>query len=426
MAAKEIITGLDIGTSKTCALIAQKSEEDLIEIIGVGIYPSSGLRKGIVVDIDDTVNTIQQAVKDAEHMAGMKISSVFVGIAGAHITSMVNQGIVTVTGEDGEISEADIDRVIEASRMFSLPPEREIIHVLPREFIVDDQEGIKDPLGMSGGRLRVESNIITGSRTSIHNLVKSVHRVGLDVEALVLQPLAAGEAVLSEDEKELGTIVVDIGGGTTDLAIFQNGNIIYSKVLPVGGDHVTNDIAVGLRTPFRNAEKIKIEYGLAMTGVVDQQEDIEVLNASGKGHRLVPRHYLCEIIEPRLVELFELVKREIEENGFDDIMPTGVVLTGGSSLLEGTLELASTVLGLPARLGSPDRVTGLVDYIDGEVYNLSGERLKVNPAIFSTGVGLIKYGYQTSTGTMVVEEEKKKSTYSEFFQRLTRWFKEFF
>jgi len=388
---RRVITGLDIGTTKICAIIAEVADDNSnIDIIGIGISPSHGLRKGIVVDIDETSKAIKDAYKKAERMAGITIESAFVGIAGAHISSLNSHGVVAVTGEQKEIKETDIQRVMDAAKIIPLSAEEEMIHVLAREFIVDGCAGIKDPLGMSGIRLEVETHIITGSSTSIQNLVKSVLRAGLNVDDIVLEPLASSESVLTTDEKELGVALIDMGGGTTDLVVFQEGSICYTSVLPVGGNHVSNDIAVGLRTPISEAEKIKITYGCALTDMVDKDEFIDVYTASGKKQKQVPLKNLCEVIEPRVQEIFTLIKRELDRVGTRDLIPAGIVITGGASLLKGADQLATGIIDLPVRLGEPGYINGLSDVIDNPVYIKKGG--KVPKAIFSTAVGLVEYG----------------------------------
>jgi len=419
---RKVITGIDIGTTKVCAMIAEVTPEKSIEIIGIGLSPSHGLRKGIVVDIDKTSKAIKEACEKAERMAGIKIKSAYVGIAGSHISSFNSHGVVAVTGEEKEIKESDIHRVMEAAKIIPLSAEEEIIHVLAREFIVDGCKGIKDPLGMSGVRLEVETHIVTGSSTSIQNLVKSVLRTGIEVDDIVLEPLASSESVLTEDEKELGIALVDIGGGTTDIIVFHEGSIAHTSVLPIGGNHVSNDIAVGLRTPIREAEKIKIESGCAVLDVVNKDESIEVVSASGKKMAKVPRKVLCEVIEPRMQEIFNLIKKDLQEVGPRDLIPAGLVLTGGASLLTGADELASKVLSLPIRLGEPLNVSGLTGVVDNPVYIQKGD--SIPSAIFATAVGLIEYGikYQKT-------EEKPRQNNElvrDFFEKLKKWFSDFF
>ena len=392
MKKRKIVTGLDIGTTKICALIAEIGGENNIEIIGIGLAPSNGLRKGIVVDIDKTSHAIKSAIQKAERMAGQKVDSAYVGIAGSHIKSINSHGVVAVTGEEKEIKESDIKRVIDAARIIPVSAEEDILHVLPREFIVDGSPGIQDPLGMSGVRLEVETHIIKGASTSIQNLVKSVLRAGLSVDEVVLEPLASSQAVLSEDEKELGAVLVDIGGGTTDVIVFHEGSIAHTSVLPVGGNHVSNDIAVGLRTPVSEAEKIKIMHGSVLPEEIDDGEKIDVLAASGKERKKLSRKMLCQVIEPRMSEMFKLVKKELDSAGSADLTPAGLILTGGASLLEGSERLASDITELPVRIGEPDYVSGLSNVIDNPVYIKKGDTIP--RAIFSTAVGLIEFALE--------------------------------
>ena len=427
MGQKKIITGLDIGTTKVCAIIAEIERDGLLEVIGIGTSPSFGLRKGIVVDIDQTVRSIQDAITKAERMAGVKIESAYVGIAGAHISSMNSRGVVAVTGPSREIKDSDIMRVVEAAQFINIPPDRQIIHVLPREFVIDGCRGIKDPLGMSGTRLEVETHIVTGSLTSIQNLMKSVQKAGINVneDQIILEPLAASEAVLSDDERELGVVLIDIGGGTTDIAIFIDGNIAYTSVLPVGGDHVTNDIAVGLRCPVLRAEELKVRKGCAVSSLVSNEETVEVLAVSGKKNSEITRRYLCEIIEPRMYEIFSLVEKEIIKAGFEGLLPSGAVLTGGASLMEGNIELAGEILGMPVRIGTPERVHGLMDFIGDDVYRFRQEVNEVSSAVFATAVGLLRYG----ANNVFFEEQsapERSSKLEGFFGRLKGWFKDFF
>ncbi len=422
MSSRKVITGLDVGTTKICAIIAEITPEEKVDIIGIGLSPSHGLRKGIVVDIDQTSNAIKDAVEKAERMAGINVSSAYVGIAGSHISSINSHGVVAVTGEEKEIKTSDVKRVMDAAKIIPLSAEEEIIHVLAREFIVDGCPGIKDPLGMSGVRLEVETHIITGSSTSIQNLVKSVLRAGLDVDDIVLEPLASSESVLTEDEKELGAVLIDIGGGTTDLIVFHEGSITYTSVLPVGGNHVSNDIAVGLRTPVTEAEKIKIRAGSALVSRADKDEFIDVVNASGKKKSQVPRKLLCEVIEPRMQEIFSLVKRELDQVGSKDLTPAGIVLTGGASLLDGTDDLAAQVIELSVRSGEPENINGLTDVIDNPVYIKKGD--KVPKAIFSTAVGLIEYGFKYHQPDS--SNKGGNEIVGDFFEKLKNWLNDFF
>ena len=428
MSSRRIITGLDIGTTKICTIIAEVTSNEDFEIIGIGFSPSKGLKKGVVVDIDKASNAIRESINKAQIMAGIEVESAFIGIAGSHISSMNNHGVVAVSGDEKEITENDIDRVMEAAQIISLPAEEEIIHVIPREFIVDGHKGIKDPLGMSGVRLEVETHIVKGSSTSIQNLVKSVIRAGIEVDDIVLEPLASSKSVLTEDEKELGVILVDIGGGTTDIVVFHEGSIVATYVLPVGGNHVTHDIAIGLRTPISEAEKLKIHYGTTLNPVNNDEEDngrnnyIEVLSASGENKREIPRSMLTNVIEPRTSEMYEMINRQIYSAGPKDLTPAGVVLTGGASLLDGSAELAEGVFDLPVRLGKPDYVYGLSDVIDDPLYK--DKDGKIPKAIFSTVIGLIEYGMENEPNEIKGKNEKEIT--ESFFNKIKSWFQDFF
>ena len=428
MSSRRIITGLDIGTTKICTIIAEVTSNEDFEIIGIGFSPSKGLKKGVVVDIDKASNAIRESINKAQIMAGIEVESAFIGIAGSHISSINNHGVVAVSGDEKEITENDIDRVMEAAQIISLPAEEEIIHVIPREFIVDGHKGIKDPLGMSGVRLEVETHIVKGSSTSIQNLVKSVIRAGIEVDDIVLEPLASSKSVLTEDEKELGVILVDIGGGTTDIVVFHEGSIVATYVLPVGGNHVTHDIAIGLRTPISEAEKLKIHYGTTLNPVNNDEEDngrnnyIEVLSASGENKREIPRSMLTNVIEPRTSEMYEMINRQIYSAGPKDLTPAGVVLTGGASLLDGSAELAEGVFDLPVRLGKPDYVYGLSDVIDDPLYK--DKDGKIPKAIFSTVIGLIEYGMENEPNEIKGKNEKEIT--ESFFNKIKSWFQDFF
>lgn len=428
MKKRKIVTGLDIGTTKICTMIAEVSGENNIEIVGIGLAPSNGLRKGIVVDIDKTSHAIKSAVQKAERMAGQKVDSAYVGIAGSHIKSINSHGVVAVTGNEKEIKASDIKRVIDAARIVPVSAEEDILHVLPREFIVDGSPGIQDPLGMSGVRLEVETHIIKGASTSIQNLVKSVLRAGLSVDEVVLEPLASSQAVLSNDEKDLGAALVDIGGGTTDVIIFHEGSIAHTAVLPVGGNHVSNDIAVGLRTPVSEAEKIKIMHGSVLPEEISEEDRIEVLAASGKERRKLSRKMLCQVIEPRMSEVFKLVKKELDIAGSRDLTPAGLILTGGASLLDGSEKLASDITELPVRIGEPDYVSGLSNLIDNPVYIKKGDTIP--RAIFSTAVGLIEFALENedakNNNVSGNKNNNSKEIVSGFFEKLKSWFSEFF
>lgn len=372
-----IIVGLDIGTTKICCVVGELTNKGL-DVVGIGTAPSKGLKKGVVINIESTVGAIKRAIEEAELMAGVQISEVYAGISGGHIRGFNSHGIVAV--KDGEVSESDIARVIDAAKAVAIPLDREIIHVLPQEFVVDEQDGIKEPLGMSGVRLEARVHIVSGAVSSAQNIVKCANKTGLTVADVVLQQLASSYAVLNEDERDLGVALVDIGGGTTDLALWLNGSIAHTAVLSLGGNHLTNDIAVGLRTPTDDAERIKQKHGVALASLVGRDETLEVPSVGGRKARVLSRQILAEIIEPRLEEIFTLVKRDIQKTGFEDLLASGVVVTGGAALLPGTLELAEDVLGLPVRLGTPQGVGGLVDVVKSPIY--------------ATAVGLLQFGRQ--------------------------------
>jgi cell division protein FtsA len=372
---EELVVGLDIGTTKVAAIVGEVTEDGL-DIIGVGTHPSIGLKKGVVVNIDATVQSIQRAIEEAEHMAGVEITQVYAGIAGAHIKSFNSQGVWAV--KDPEVKEADIAAVLAQAKAMNIPQDRQIIHVLPQEYTIDHQDGIKEPLGMAGVRLEARVHIVTGSASSAQNIVKCANRCGLHVLDVVLEPLASSEAVLQGAEKELGVALIDIGGGTTDLAIFTEGAIVHSSVLAVGGQQITGDIAYGLRCPHAEAERIKHKHGCAMVSLVADDDMMEVSSVGGRAARQVPRQSLASVIEPRVEEIFTLVRREIEKAGYEELLAAGCVITGGTTMLEGITELAEQVLGMPVRRGLPTGIGGLVDVVKTPDY--------------ATGVGLVLHG----------------------------------
>jgi len=403
----EIIVGLDIGTTKICAIVGELTDEG-IDIIGIGSHPSKGLRKGVVVNIETTVQSIQRAIDEAEAMAGTDITHVYTGIAGGHIKSFGGRGVVAL--KDREVKEADIARVIEQAKTVNIPVDREVIHVLPQEFIVDDQGGIREPLGMTGARLEAKVHIVTGAVASAQNIIRCANRAGLNVADIVLQPLASSEAVLTEEEKELGVCLVDIGGGTTDIAIFQNGSIVHTAVIALGGNNLTNDIAVGLRTPMDHAERIKQKYGCALSQMVDRAEMIEVPSVGGREPRVMGRQILSEILEPRVEEVFQLVHHEVERNGFSELLTSGVVITGGSTLLPGMPELAEEIMGVPVRRGVPRGIGGLVDVVKSPVY--------------ATGVGLVVYGARHQDRRMF--RIREENVFKKVKRRMGEWLQEVF
>jgi cell division protein FtsA len=366
----QIIVGLDIGTTKTRAVVAELREDGGADVIGVGTSLSRGLRKGVVINIEDTVASVRKAVEEAEVVSGVVINSVHVGIAGSHINSLSADGLVAIKSR--EVTRADIVRAVNAARSAAIiKSDHRVLHVLPREFIVDEQDGIRDPLGMSGSHLKVNVHIITGAVTSVQNLVKSVERAGLDVIGIILQPLASSEAVLSEDERELGVAMIDMGGGTTDLAIFAEGSVMHTAIIPVGGDHFTNDIAVGLKTARSEAERLKVQFGCAVASLVKDDEIIDVPSMGNRPLRTLSRKLLADIIEPRAEELFDLVAREIKRAGYEGVVTGGVVITGGTSLMEGMPDMAERILDLPARRGLPAGVGGIHEHVGNPMYSTS-------------------------------------------------------
>jgi cell division protein FtsA len=402
---EEIIVGLDIGTTKICAIVAETDGKNC-NIIGIGSHPSVGLRKGVVVNMEATVDSIKKAVQEAEMMAGCEISSVYTGIAGGHITGFNSNGIIAIKGD--EVTQADVDRVIEAARAVAIPMDREVIHVLPQEFIVDGEPGICNPVGMAGVRLEAKIHIVTGAVTSAQNIIKCANNAGLDVCDIILEPIASSEAVMSKEEKEVGTGLIDIGGGTTDLAIFAGNNIRHTFVLAIGGNNMTNDISVGLRTPMTEAERIKLSFGTCLPDRVRNDETIEISDLSGRGSRRLPRQILAEILEPRVEEVFTLVKREIYRADMKNAISSGIILTGGAALLEGVTEIAESVFELPVRIGNPSGISGLVDVVNNPMY--------------ATGVGLVLYGARN--------QDKKKfrirdaNIFNRIMKRMRSWFRE--
>ncbi len=402
---EDILVGLDIGTTKICTIVAEVIDDKRLEIIGTGSYPSTGLKKGMVVNIESTVNAIKRSIEEAELMAGIDIDSVYTGIAGGHIKGFNSRGVTAV--KDQEVTQTDIDRVLDAARTQAIPLDREILHVLPQEFIVDSQDGIKDPMGMSGVRLEVLVHIITGAVTAAQNIEKSIQRAGLEMAEMILQPLASSEAILTPEEKELGVAVVDIGGGTTDIAIFVDGGIRYTAVLPIGGNQFTNDIAIGLRTPRSDAETIKKTHGCASVDLLDADAQIEVPSVGGRPPRKLSARRLAEIIEPRSEELFSLVAQEIEKMQCEDRIASGIVITGGASALKGIVEVAERVMDLPVRVGMPTGVGGLIDVVSA-------------PG-FSTGVGLTLYAFRNRK-----HKEVRRNGNLRMFNRMKDWVKGFF
>jgi len=402
-----IVVGLDIGTTKICTVVGELTDGQ-IHIIGLGTYPSKGLRKGVVINIDSTVQSIKKAVEEAELMADCHIASVYAGIAGGHIKGINSHGVIAIKNK--EITPSDVKRVIDAASAVAIPMDREVIHILPQEFIVDDQDGIKDPVGMSGVRLEGRVHIVTGAITSAQNIIKCANRAGLDVDDIVLEQLGSSEAVLTPEEKELGSAIIDIGGGTTDLVIFVNGSIKHTSVFSLAGSHITNDISVGLRTPAEEAEKIKIRYGCALTAMVRKDETIEVPSVGGRKPRVLSRQTLTEIIEPRVEEILSLVHDEVVRMGYANLIPAGVILTGGSAILEGIPELAEQIFNLPVRRGTPVGIGGLVDL--------------VNSPMYATGVGLVLYGSRNKAQSRFKVGEG--NVFRKVTHRMREWIGEFF
>ncbi|MBN1684581.1 MAG: cell division protein FtsA [Gammaproteobacteria bacterium] len=402
---KNLIAGLDIGTTKVAAIIGEVLEDGTVHVVGVGSNPSRGLKRGVVVDIESTVNSIQRAVEEAELMAGCQIHSVYAGISGNHIRSLSSHGIVAI--RDQEVSLADVERVIDAAQAVAIPADQKILHILPQEFIIDNQDSIREPVGMSGVRLEAKVHIISGAVSAAQNIIKCVWRCGLEVHDIILEPLASSHAVLSEDEKELGICLVDMGGGTTDIAIFSGGAIRHTAVIPIAGNQVTKDIAFALRTPTQNAEEIKLKYATALTELADPNEVFEVSSVGNRPRIQYSKQLLAEICESRYEELFRLVRAELRRSGFEDLIAGGVVLTGGASMMPGLLDLAEKVFQAPVRLGAPEKVTGLIDIVGNPKY--------------STGVGLLLYGYEKEKD-MGNDRKSGTSHLKNLWHRMRNWF----
>jgi cell division protein FtsA len=401
---KNLIVGLDIGTSKIVAIVAEVLPEGRLEIIGMGQAPSRGLKKGVVVNIESTVNAIQRALEEAELMADCKIREVYTGIAGSHIRSINSHGMVAI--KDKEVGQSDVDRVIETARALIIPTDQQVLHILTQEFIIDGQEDVREPLGMSGVKLEVKVHIVTGAISAAQNIIKCVRRCGLEVRDLILQPLASSMAVLSEDEKDLGVCLVDIGGGTTDIAVFTGGAIRHTSVIPIAGDQITNDVAMALRTPTADAEDLKVKYGCALRQLADAKQMIEVLGVGDRPARQLSRQTLAEVIEPRVEELYSLVQAELRRSGFEELLSSGIVITGGSSAMEGMAELGEEVFHMPVRLGMPQYVGGLAEVVR-------------NPR-FATGVGLLLAGMDQYQRHHLATLQNGSMT--QVFNRMKSWF----
>lgn len=401
---KDLLVGIDIGTSKVVTLVGEMSNEGKLNVIGFGMHPSQGLKRGVVVNIESTVQSIQRSVEDAEHMAGCEIFSAFTGIAGSHIKSINSHGMVAI--RDREVSQTDVERVIDAAKAVAIPADQKILHVLPQEFIIDNQDSIREPVGMSGIRLEAKVHIVTGAVSAAQNIVKCMQRCGLTTSDIVLEQFASSQSILTDDEKELGVCMIDIGGGTSDIAIFTDGAIRHTAVIPIAGDQVTNDIAIALRTPTRNAEEIKIKYGCALQDLVDTNQTIEIPSIGDRAGRRIPRRGLAEVVEARYEELFNLALAELRRSGLEDFIAAGIVLTGGASKVEGAQELAERIFKIPVRIGKPHSVTGLPDIIHNPIY--------------ATSVGLLVYGLKQrqNQSETVISQPSMKSLWS----RMKNWF----
>ena len=401
---KNLIVGLDIGTSKIAAIVAEMRPEGGFEVIGMGSSPSRGLKKGVVVNIESTVNAIQRALEEAELMADCKIRDVWTGIAGSHIRSFNSHGMVAI--KDREVAQSDVDRVVETAKAIPIPTDQQILHVLNQEFVIDGQEDVREPLGMSGVRLEVKVHIVTGAVSAAQNIMKCVRRCGLEVNDLILQPLASAMAVLSEDERDLGVCLVDIGGGTSDIAVFTQGSIRHTAVIPIAGDQITNDIAMALRTPTKEAEEIKRRYGCALRELADSQEMVEVPGVGERGSRKMSRQTLAEVIEPRVEELYSLVQAELRRSGFEELLSSGIVITGGSAAMQGMVELGEEIFHMPVRLGLPSYAGGLSEVIR-------------NPR-YSTGVGLLMAGLSQHQRQQI--EKMQNGSVKQIVGRMKKWF----
>ena len=400
-----MIVGLDIGTSKVVAIVGEVDSEGELQIIGLGSHPSRGLKKGVVVDIESTVHSIQRAVEEAELMAGCQIHSVYAGIAGSHIRSLNSHGIVAI--KDKEVTSADVDRVIDAAKAVAIPSDQKILHILPQEYIIDSQEGVREPYGMSGVRLEAKVHLVTGAVTAAQNIEKCIQRCGLEVEDIILEQLASSYSVLTDDERELGVCIVDMGGGTSDIAIFTEGAIRYTGVIPIAGDQVTNDIAMALRTPTQHADEIKMKYACALANLAREEETIKVPSVGDRPPRDLSRQALAEVVEPRYDELFTLVQSEIRRSGYESVLAGGIVLTGGTAKMEGAVELAEEIFHMPVRLGSPHQRGGLQDIVSNPIY--------------ATGVGLLHYGMKQQFSPTPGSTQTAASGEG-IFGKMKRWF----
>lgn len=412
--AQRTVVGIDVGTTKICTIVAQIHDNSRLNVLGVGLTPSKGLDKGVVVNIDEAVNAIASSVEKAERVSGYRIGTAFVGVAGRHIASLNSNGVVAVARSDHEITRSDIGRAVENAQAIAIPSQREVIHVIPRAYIVDGHQGIRDPIGMSGFRLEVETHIVTGEVMAIQNLIKSVQRGGVEIDDLVLQPLASGEAVLTEDDKDRGVVLVDIGGGTTDIAVFVQGGIWHTSVLPVGGNHFTNDIVLVLQTPYHTAEYLKLKYGAAVAVAPEDAEAdlVEVEGFAAGDRQQVSRHLLNQVVQARAEEVIELIFNEIRRSGYEGMLPAGVVLTGGSALLPRFDELMRDMLGVPVRIGAPTDLHGLSDSLDSPPY--------------ATAVGLVRWGARHGiTTTLSASGQERGEGTNTAYERFKNWLREF-
>jgi cell division protein FtsA len=401
----QVLVGLDIGTSKIACVVAESSPDGRVDVIGIGTHPSRGLRKGVVVNIESTVESIRLAVEEAELMSGVDIQSVFVGIAGSHIRGYNSHGVVASKGS--EVMREDVERVIDAAKAMNIPADQKILHILPQEYIIDNQDGIREPIGMSGVRLEAKVHIVTGAVSSAQNIVKCCNRCDLDVSDMVLEQIASSEAVLMQDEKDIGVVLVDMGGGTTDIAVFLNGAIRHTAVIPIGGDHLTNDLVIGLRTSAREADQLKRKYGACLTSLVSPEDQIEIPSVGGRAPRPMPRQVMAQILEPRVEEIFEMIKNELQRSGYQELVAAGIVLTGGSSLLDGMIELAEDIFDMPVRLGRPQGIGGLADVVSSPIY--------------ATGVGLILYG-QRYRQSLQHTKPSEPNMFARAWKRMRSWF----
>jgi len=401
----QVLVGLDIGTSKIACVVAESSPDGKLDVIGIGTHPSRGLRKGVVVNIESTVESIRLAIEEAELMSGVDIQSVFTGIAGSHIRGYNSHGVVASKGS--EVMREDVERVIDAAKAMNIPADQKILHILPQEYIIDNQDGIREPIGMSGVRLEAKVHIVTGAVSSAQNIIKCCNRCDLDVSDMVLEQIASSEAVLMQDEKDIGVVLVDMGGGTTDIAVFLNGAIRHTAVIPIGGDHLTNDLVIGLRTSAREADQLKKKYGACVTSLVSPEDQIEIPSVGGRAPRPMPRQVMAQILEPRVEEIFEMIKNELQRSGYQELVAAGIVLTGGSSLLDGMIELAEDIFDMPVRLGRPQGIGGLADVVSSPMY--------------ATGVGLILYG-QRYRQSLQNTKPSEPNMFARAWKRMRSWF----